>query len=129
MESPGDVSLLTHESELALIRKMLEFQEVVALAATQLAPHHLTFYAQELASVFHSFYRDCRVVDDARAGNDPGAADAGARRKADAGAGAWRCWASTRRNVCSDSSSPEAAGCRETDRPQASGENPRTGGH
>ncbi len=59
---PGDVSLLTHESELALIRKMLEFPEVVTLAATQLAPHHLTFYAQDLAAVFHAFYRDCRVV-------------------------------------------------------------------
>lgn len=58
----GDVSLLTHSSELALIRKMLELQEVVALAATQLAPHHLTFYAHDLAAVFHAFYRDCRVV-------------------------------------------------------------------
>jgi arginyl-tRNA synthetase len=63
VQAPGDVSLLTHGGELALIRKMLEFQEVVALAATQLAPHHLTFYARELASVFHAFYRDCRVVN------------------------------------------------------------------
>ena len=62
-QAAGDVSLLTHESELALIRKMLELPEVVVLAATQLAPHHLTFYAQELAAVFHAFYRDCRVVD------------------------------------------------------------------
>ena len=62
LEAPGDVSLLTHESELALIRKMLELQEVVALAATQLAPHHLTFYAHDLAADFHAFYRDCRVV-------------------------------------------------------------------
>ncbi len=62
LEAPGDVSLLTHESERALICKMLELPEVVALAATQLAPHHLTFYAQELAAIFHAFYRDCRVV-------------------------------------------------------------------
>jgi len=62
LEAPGDVSLLTHESELALIRKMLELLEVVALTAVQLAPHHFTFYAQDLASVFHAFYRDCRVV-------------------------------------------------------------------
>ncbi|HUX75503.1 MAG TPA: arginine--tRNA ligase [Anaerolineae bacterium] len=61
--TPGDVSLLTHESELALIRKMLELPEVVAQAATQMAPHHLTFYAQDLAATFHAFYRDCRVVD------------------------------------------------------------------
>ncbi len=58
----ADVSLLTHPSELALIRKMLELPEVVALAAETLAPHHLPHYAQELASTFHAFYRDCRVV-------------------------------------------------------------------
>jgi len=58
----GDVTLLTHESELALIRKMLALEEVIELAATTIAPHHLTYYSQELASDFHVFYRDCRVV-------------------------------------------------------------------
>jgi arginyl-tRNA synthetase len=62
-EAPASVSLLTHESEQALIRKMLELPEIVMLAAAQLAPHHLTFYAKDLASTFHAFYRDCRVVD------------------------------------------------------------------
>jgi arginyl-tRNA synthetase len=62
LDQPGDVSLLTHESEQGLIRKMLELPEVVAQAAEQRAPHRLTFYAQELASSFHAFYRDCRVV-------------------------------------------------------------------
>jgi arginyl-tRNA synthetase len=66
LEAPGDVSLLTHPSELALIRKMIELTDVVAQAAVQRAPHHLTFYAQDLASVFHAFYRDCRVVDPER---------------------------------------------------------------
>jgi arginyl-tRNA synthetase len=63
LDGPGDLSLLRHDSELALIRKMLELPEIVAQAALQMAPHHLTFYAQELAAVFHAFYRDCRVVD------------------------------------------------------------------
>jgi arginyl-tRNA synthetase len=58
----GDVSLLTHPSELALIRKMLQLPKVVETAALQLAPHPLTYYAQELAAAFHVFYRDCRVV-------------------------------------------------------------------
>ena len=62
LDVPGDVSLLAHESELALIRKVLELPEVVAQAAAQMAPHHLTFYAQDLAATFHAFYRDCRVV-------------------------------------------------------------------
>jgi arginyl-tRNA synthetase len=58
----ADVSLLTHPAELTLIRKMLELPEVVAQAVENLAPHHLPHYAQELAAVFHLFYRDCRVV-------------------------------------------------------------------
>jgi arginyl-tRNA synthetase len=62
LDEPGDVSLLTHESEQALIRRMLQLPEVVAQAAEQRAPHRLTFYTKELASDFHGFYRDCRVV-------------------------------------------------------------------
>ncbi|MGQ9681139.1 MAG: arginine--tRNA ligase [Anaerolineae bacterium] len=58
----GDVSLLTGEPEQMLIRALLRLPEVVAQAARELAPHHLTYYAQELAAVFHGFYRDCRVV-------------------------------------------------------------------
>jgi arginyl-tRNA synthetase len=58
----ADVSLLTHPSELALIRKMLELPAVVALAAESLAPQFLPHYAQDLAAAFHVFYRDCRVV-------------------------------------------------------------------
>jgi arginyl-tRNA synthetase len=35
-----------------------------------LAPHHLTYYAQDLASAFHSFYRDCRVVSSEPGGEE-----------------------------------------------------------
>ena len=62
LDVPGDVALLTHESELALMRKMLELPEVLHHTVTQLTPHYLPFYAQELAAAFHAFYRDCRVV-------------------------------------------------------------------
>jgi len=58
----GDVSLLTHPAELALIRKMLELPEVVESAVEKLTPHQLSFYAMDLASNFHAFYRDCRVL-------------------------------------------------------------------
>jgi arginyl-tRNA synthetase len=58
----GDVSLLTHEPELVLIRKLILLPELVETVATTLEPHHLTYYAQDLATVFHSFYRDCRVI-------------------------------------------------------------------
>lgn len=58
----GDVSLLTSEPELNLIRRMIRLPEVVRTAALQLAPHHLAYYAYDVAAAFHSFYRDCRVV-------------------------------------------------------------------
>ncbi|MBC8262872.1 MAG: arginine--tRNA ligase [Anaerolineales bacterium] len=60
--SAGDVSVLRHPAELALIRQMLLLTEVLEQAAENLAPHHLTYYAQDLASAFHSFYKECRVV-------------------------------------------------------------------
>jgi arginyl-tRNA synthetase len=62
--SDGDVSLLTTEPELTLIRKMLLLPEMVEMIAHTLEPHHLTYYAQDLATVFHSFYKQCRVVSD-----------------------------------------------------------------
>jgi len=58
----ADVSLLTSPPELNLIRKMVRLPEVVRGAAQALAPHHLTYYAYDLATAFHTFYRDCRVV-------------------------------------------------------------------
>jgi arginyl-tRNA synthetase len=58
----GDVSLLVHPAELDLIRKMIDLSQIVERAALQLAPHHLTYYAQELATLFSLFYRDCRVL-------------------------------------------------------------------
>lgn len=58
----GDVSLLTHEAELALVRKMLQLPEVVAMAAENLEPQGLPHYALDLAKAFHPFYQQCRVV-------------------------------------------------------------------
>lgn len=54
---------LSHSSELALIRKLLELEEQIELAVEKLSPHNLTHYAMELAKTFNGFYRDCRVVD------------------------------------------------------------------
>ena len=60
--SEGDVSLLNHEAELALIRKMLVLPETVETMALSLEPHHLPYYALDLATAFHWFYQKCRVV-------------------------------------------------------------------
>jgi len=63
----GDVSLLTHESELALVRKMLQLPELVEGVALSLEPHQLPYYAMDLATAFHDFYEKCRVVSDDKA--------------------------------------------------------------
>ena len=64
----GDSLLLRDESELSLIRKILELPDLVDLMASRLEPHHLPHYAGELATAFHWFYQQCRVISP-----DPGA--------------------------------------------------------
>ena len=63
----GDVSVLVTEPELTLIRKMLLLPEVVETVTETLEPHHLTYYAVDLATAFHGFYKNCRVVSDDKA--------------------------------------------------------------
>jgi arginyl-tRNA synthetase len=60
----ADLSLLTAESELTLMRKLSEFTEVVEGAARDLAPFRLTRYAEDLAQTFHQFYTQCHVLTD-----------------------------------------------------------------
>ena len=60
----ADLSPLTHETELALARRIDEFGELVAGCARDLAPFRLTHYATSLASEFHQFYTQCHVIGD-----------------------------------------------------------------
>lgn len=57
-----DLPLLTHETELALARRIDEFAEIAAGCARDLAPFRLTHYAADLASDFHQFYTQCHVL-------------------------------------------------------------------
>ncbi len=58
----ADAAPYSHPGEIALVRFLIHYPQVVADAATDLEPHRLTFAAQELASLFNAFYRDCRVL-------------------------------------------------------------------
>ncbi len=63
----GELDLLTHPQELALIRKIIELPEVVALAAARMEATPLPHYAYELARALTAFYdnRDeTRVISD-----------------------------------------------------------------
>jgi arginyl-tRNA synthetase len=59
----GEVQFLRHPAERALIIQLMKLSEVIENAVLELAPHILTSYARELASLFHAFYRDCLVLD------------------------------------------------------------------
>ena len=59
-----DLSPLTHERELEVLRTLSTLPEVVELACVERAPHKVTAWVRELADRFHSFYHDCRVLGD-----------------------------------------------------------------
>ncbi len=56
-----DLTLLTANEEIELIRKLSEYPEEIALSAKTLEPSRLTRYVMDVASYFHSFYNACRV--------------------------------------------------------------------
>ncbi|QQB36271.1 arginine--tRNA ligase [Achromobacter deleyi] len=60
----ADTSLLTAPSEFALMQRLAEFPHVVALAAQELAPHHIAFWLRDCASDFHAWYNAERVLVD-----------------------------------------------------------------
>ncbi|HLI95914.1 MAG TPA: arginine--tRNA ligase [Candidatus Baltobacteraceae bacterium] len=57
---------LTHPAEIALARRLAELPRVAQNVVDQLAPHRLTRYAREIASDFHQFYHECRILVDDR---------------------------------------------------------------
>ncbi|MBS1235065.1 MAG: argS, partial [Nitrospirae bacterium] len=56
------LSLLTNREELSLIKKLLTYPLVLESAARSYEPHRITFYLQELAKIFHSYYHKHKVV-------------------------------------------------------------------
>ncbi len=56
-----NLSVLDHPSELALLRSLQELPTVVLRSTQEVAPHRITNWSRDFASLFHSFYHDCRV--------------------------------------------------------------------
>ncbi len=54
--------LLVHERERELIGLLAEFPRVVSSAAQAREPHRVARYIEDLASQYHRFYNDCRVL-------------------------------------------------------------------
>ncbi|HEY5250003.1 MAG TPA: arginine--tRNA ligase [Dermatophilaceae bacterium] len=56
-----DPSLLTHDSEAALLAILGDFPRTVAQAAKLREPHRVPRYLEDLAGRYHKWYDDCRV--------------------------------------------------------------------
>ena len=52
----ADLTPLTSSYEAALLRRLADFPDELAIATRDLAPHLVTFYLKELAAEFHSYY-------------------------------------------------------------------------
>lgn len=54
--------LLTHDRERELLGGLAEFPRIIASAAELRQPHRVARYIEELATLYHGFYNDCRVL-------------------------------------------------------------------
>lgn len=60
----ADISRLTADTEFALLQRLAEFPATIALAAQELAPHHIAFWLRDCAADFHAWYNAERVLVD-----------------------------------------------------------------
>jgi len=61
-QEDADLSLLSHETEQALIKELMGLPEVIARAAENREPHRLSNYLREVAVAFTQFYGNCRII-------------------------------------------------------------------
>jgi len=57
-----DPELLTHERERELLGGLAQYPEIVRSAAELRQPHRVARFIEELATLYHGFYSDCRVL-------------------------------------------------------------------
>ncbi|MFY9543812.1 MAG: arginine--tRNA ligase [Bacillota bacterium] len=62
--SEVDLSKLTEDAELDIIRKLATYPDEVVISAEERAPNRLAGYALDLAGLFHSFYNSYRVINE-----------------------------------------------------------------
>jgi len=59
-----DFSVLTAPDEKRIIRSIVQYPEMICAAANALEPHRVTFYLNELAGIFHSYYNKNKVISE-----------------------------------------------------------------
>jgi len=61
-DEDADLSLLTHEDEIALMKELLRFPQALQNAADARAPHFVPNYLRDVATAFSQFYDNCRII-------------------------------------------------------------------
>ena len=60
--SEVDLTLLGFPEELALVKKLAEYPELISESARCLEPHRVAYYLQDLAGLLHSYYYKHRIL-------------------------------------------------------------------
>ena len=59
-----NLNLLIGEKEIDLQKQLAMFPEVIERSASKLEPHTICYYLKDLASIFHSYYNDEKIITD-----------------------------------------------------------------
>lgn len=63
IEPNCDLTKLVKDEEISLIKQLINFPETIKLAAKRFEAQLITEYLREVASSFHIFYHNCRIID------------------------------------------------------------------
>jgi arginyl-tRNA synthetase len=63
--APGDISLLTLDEELEMLRCLDRFTPMIEDAAANRAPHYISYFLMDLAGLMHRYYASTRILDTA----------------------------------------------------------------
>ncbi|MBM31689.1 MAG: arginine--tRNA ligase [Chloroflexi bacterium] len=61
-KSTSNLKLLTHDSEIEIMKKLSEFPEILRFSSEKLEVHRLPQYTLELSQLLQKFYEECRVL-------------------------------------------------------------------
>lgn len=60
---PKDLKKLKQQEEMAIIKKLVDFPDLIIAIAETREPHRLAFYVHDLAALFHKFYQKFQIVN------------------------------------------------------------------
>jgi arginyl-tRNA synthetase len=63
-DAAGDPGRLVEDEEVDVIRRLVQFPDVVEGAAADLEPHRIAFYLMDFAGAFHRYYNRHRIMTD-----------------------------------------------------------------